>query len=431
MQVLLLRLSPYRFSISLGIASGSTPTRGLATAIFGGLSSGFFASSNYNIIGPAGALSGMLMAYSVKWKTDEVLPWMCLISAAFVAAILLLRLQRFVALVPAPVFEGFTFAVAIIIGLGQLNFALGVTPAQKHESFIWNVYESLSALATPGQLKMPSLVVFIVTTPLLLFLMRKYAKVPWTVIIPFLSIFLGWLGGVPHADEVSSDSSLLPLDLLTLKSKYGDLPFHLYQPLKPLHSIVPNGNVFLLLLDSAGIAFVAVLETLISARIAASRTGLGFDEAAEVRGLAIAHGVCGITGAIPPTGVFVRTALNTSLGATHRFAQVLQATIVAIISLVALPVFLFLPQATIAAILSVAAARMAPVEYLAQLYREGGTSFWLCIGTAAACVVLDPVYGLLLGTILHFLPGILRRLTGRGGNGDIARSVEGEDNAKP
>jgi len=351
---------------------------------------------------------------------------MGLISATFVTAILLLRLQRFVALVPAPVFEGFTFAVAIIIGLGQLNFALGVTPAQKHERFVWNVYETLSAVTSPGQLKMPSFIVFIVTTPLLLFLMRKYAKVPWTVIIPFASIALGWLGGVPHGDD---ELPLLPLDLLTLKSLYGDLPFKLVQPLKPLHSVVNNEDIASLLFDSAGIAFVAVLETLISARIAATRTGISFDEAAEVRGLAIAHAVCGATGALPPTGVFVRTALNTSLGATHRFAQVLQATLVGIISLVGLPVFLFLPQATIAAILVVAAARMAPVEYLGQLWREGGKSFWLCIGTAAACVGLDPVYGLLIGTAFYFLPDILRRLTGRGGNGDSARSVEGEDNA--
>merc|ERR1719359_983795 len=103
----------------------------------------------------------MLMAYSVKW-TDEVLPWMCLISAAFIVAILFLRLHHFVALVPAPVFEGFTFAVAIIIGFGQINFAFGLSPAKKHESFIMNVYESLSAL---DNLRTPSLMIFLMQTP--------------------------------------------------------------------------------------------------------------------------------------------------------------------------------------------------------------------------------------------------------------------------
>merc|ERR1711865_1214060 len=73
-------------SISLGIGSGTTPTRGLATAVFGGLSAGFFGSSDYNIIGPAGALSGMLMAYSVRWS-ENVLPWMSLCSGCFMVII--------------------------------------------------------------------------------------------------------------------------------------------------------------------------------------------------------------------------------------------------------------------------------------------------------------------------------------------------------
>jgi len=116
-------------SISLGIASGTTPTRGLATAIFGGLCAGFFGSSDYNILGPAGALSGMLMSYTVQWG-EEVLPWLSLFSAAICLVIGVLRLEAYMLLLPKSVLEGFTVGVALIIGLNQVNFACGLSPSE-------------------------------------------------------------------------------------------------------------------------------------------------------------------------------------------------------------------------------------------------------------------------------------------------------------
>eukprot|EP00928_Gymnodinium_smaydae_P087042 TRINITY_DN7139_c0_g1_i6.p1 TRINITY_DN7139_c0_g1~~TRINITY_DN7139_c0_g1_i6.p1 ORF type:complete len:888 (+),score=153.93 TRINITY_DN7139_c0_g1_i6:679-3342(+) len=371
-------------SIALGIASGTTPMRGVAAAVFGGLCSGFFGSSDYNIVGPAGALSGMLMSYSVQWG-DDVLPWLSLISAAICLVCALLRLDTYMLLMPKSVFEGFTVGVALIIGLNQINFACGLTPGKKHKLFVMNIVESIITL---GETKWPSLIVFILQAPLLWLLMRKIPKVPWTVILPTVSIGLGLL----------CEYDLLGFDLLTLKSKYGILEPELVVPLKQ------SGATFLeMLIPSFSIAIVAVLETLISAKIAAGRVDRDFDELRELRGLVIGHAVCGATGAMPPTGVFVRTSLNTSLGATHRFSQVLNAIVVAIISLALMPVFSYLPQATIAAILVVASVRMCPMGYLQKLWAEDKGELAICLVTAAICVGEDPVIGLAIGMVLALL----------------------------
>jgi len=170
-----------------------------------------------------------------------------------------------------------------------------------------------------------------------------------------------------------------------------------------LQSVVSNEDMLQFILNSGGVAVVAVLETIISAKIAATRVGRTFDEDAEVRGIAVAHFVCGAVGAMPPTGVFVRTALNASLGATHRFSQVLNSIVVGLISACLMPVFLYLPQGTIAAILVVAAIRMAPFEYMHNLATKNKTGFGLCMITAVMCVVADPVIGLLIGTCIHLV----------------------------
>mmetsp|Transcript_82668 Transcript_82668/g.177106 ORF Transcript_82668/g.177106 Transcript_82668/m.177106 type:complete len:923 (+) Transcript_82668:87-2855(+) len=371
-------------SISLGIASGTTPMRGLGCAVFGGLCAGLFGSSDYNIVGPAGALSGMLMSYTVKWG-DDVLPWLSLISAAICAVCGLLRLDTYMLLMPTSVFEGFTVGVALIIGLNQINFACGLAPGTKHALFIMNIIESIKEL---GATKWPSLIVFLVQAPVLYYLMKKIPKVPWTIIMPLASLPFG----------VLCDSGAIDVDLLTLKSKYGMLKPELVQPLKPL-----NAEPMPLMIAAFSIAIVAVLETLISAKIAATRVDQKFSLLAEMRGLTISHVVCGVVGAMPPTGVFVRTSLNTSLGATHRFSQTLNAVVVAIISLACMPIFSYLPQATIAAILVVAAVRMTPWHYLDKLWKEDKCSLLLCLATAAICVGEDPVIGLGVGMVLALL----------------------------
>jgi len=378
-------------SISLGIASGTTPMRGVATAIFGGLCASLLGSSDYNIVGPAGALSGMFMSYSVRW-TDEILPYLSLISAVLVLVCGLLRLHPYMLIMPTSVFEGFTVGVALIIGLNQINFACGLSPAKKHQLFVMNIIESLKTL---GETKSSSLILFLIQMPALYLLMKKVPKIPGTVIIPLLSIPLGAL----------CDADLLGFELLTLKSKYGMLKPEMVKPLKPLGELAESGEMISVFVAAASTSLVAILETLISAKIAATRVDRNFDELIEMRGLFVAHTVCGVTGAMPPTGVFVRTSLNTQLGSTHRFSQFLNAVVVAIIAAALMPVFSYLPQATIASILVVSSIRMTPVSYLKKLWAENRTSFTVCLVTGAVCVGEDPVIGLAVGMVLALLMG--------------------------
>ena len=53
-------------STALSIASGGTPLMGLATASYGPFIGGMLGGSQYNILGPAGALVNILNALTVK-----------------------------------------------------------------------------------------------------------------------------------------------------------------------------------------------------------------------------------------------------------------------------------------------------------------------------------------------------------------------------
>eukprot|EP00808_Paulinella_micropora_P028470 g82139.t1 len=339
-------------SIALGIASGTTPVAGLATAIWGGLTMGIIGSSNYNILGPAGALCGMLKGYSLHWG-PEILPWISICSAACIFLVRVFRMQGYLLIMPKSVFEGFTLAVGIIIGLGQLNNAFGIKPAQ-HEKFFLNVGESFKAFDTATW---HAAALFAPLFLSLFILMRKVPSVPWMTVLPVASILIGWLTGELNTMDVFK----LP-DPHVLKEAFSD-------------DRVTQKSGF--------------------------KSGFGFDQAQETLGLGATHIMCGLLGGMPCTGVFVRTSINIDLGATHRMSQFMNAAIVLIVTLAAMPVMLYLPLPSIAAVLVTASLRMMPFHYLGELWKHDKGSFALCIFVAALCVVEDPVIGLVVGTLVR------------------------------
>merc|ERR1711935_490385 len=168
---------------------------------------------------------------------------------------------------PTSVFEGFTVAVALIIGFKQMNSALGLHPHHKHGHFFPDVYESFAALDTA---EWGPCVMFFLVVLLLFPLMKKFPSVPWMVLIPVVTILFGWL---------SSEGLLGAWDLPTLKTKYGALQPDIIIMLKPepLSAAFANGDIFGLIIAAGSVAFVAILETLISAKITGFRLDKDFD----------------------------------------------------------------------------------------------------------------------------------------------------------
>lgn len=128
-------------SISLAVASGSTPLIGIITAIWAGVVAALFGGSNYNVVGPTGALSGLIAAYVVAHGTSA-LPTLTILVGLLVLMAYALRLERYLILIPSSVVHGFTLGVAMVIGFGQFNAALGLYGLPKHENFFSNLVES-------------------------------------------------------------------------------------------------------------------------------------------------------------------------------------------------------------------------------------------------------------------------------------------------
>ncbi len=372
-------------SVSLAVASGVTPVIGVMTAIWAGLIAAAFGGSHFNIVGPTGALSGIIATFVFTQGIDNV-PMLAIVAGIVVLAAYFLRLERYLILVPSSVIHGFTLGVAFIIGLNQLNFALGLKGLPTHEKFSGNLLESLKHIPDAS---LPAVAIFVLFFVSLLAFKKYVPKLPGAIFLAPVGILLGYLGQT-HA---------IPLQLETLGMKYGNIDFHLFA--------APHFFYSAKLMKSAlVIALIAILETMLSAKIADGMTKTKHNERKEMLGLGLANVVSGLFGGMPATAALARTSLNVKTGADHKTSAIINSIAVAIISLFLLRFFQFIPMAVIAAILVFVAVQMVETEHFFRFFRFDKTIFGISMAVAVVTVVEDPIVGILLGVVLSLLVSV-------------------------
>lgn len=369
-------------SISLSVASGSTPVVGIITALWAGLIASLFAGSHFNIIGPTGALSGIIATYALLHGAES-LAMLTLVTGVLIMIAYFFHLERYLIFIPSSVIHGFTLGVAFIIGLNQFNSAFGLHGLPQHERFFENVVESIRHI---GSTSLATFGVFLLFLVCLFVFKRLVPKIPSPFLLAPIGILLGYLG---HGHRI-------PLQLETLGDKFTDITFVFFQT--PLLQLSPG-----LFKTAAAVALVAILETMLSAKIADGMTHTKHQERKEMFALGIANLVSGSVGGIPATAALARTALNIKSGATHKISATLNAIFIGGISFFLLGYFSYIPMAVIAAILVYVAIRMVEAEHFKKFYLHERTSFWVALAVAAITVYEDPMIGIAFGTALSLI----------------------------
>ncbi|HCM53273.1 TPA: hypothetical protein DIS57_04940 [Candidatus Wolfebacteria bacterium] len=372
-------------SLSLGVAAGATPLMGVITAIWAGLVAALFGGSNYNVVGPTGALSGLLATYALIHGAAS-LPFLAILSGYIILLFYVLRWERYIVFIPASVVHGFTLGVAFIIGLNQLNFALGLKGLPTHERFFDNVLESFAHI---GQTSGVAVVLFAIALAVIIALRMYVPRIPGAIAIAPFGILIGWL----------AERGIVSWNVQTIASKFGSIPNHIAS--MPHFSLDMIGRQAVI--AALTIAVVAILETLISAKIADGMTKTKSDQRKEMFGLGLANVASGLFGGIPATAALARTSLNIKSGATHKMSAAIAAIGVVIIALVLLSGFQYLPLAFVAAILVSVALFMVEREQFVHLYHFDKRVFGLSFVVAAITIIEDPIMGILFGSVIALL----------------------------
>lgn len=377
-------------SISLAVAAGATPTQGIITAMWAGLIAGLFGGSNFNIMGPTGALSGILATF-VFMNGIGSLPMLSVFVGIAILMAWVLHFERYLIYIPANTIQGFTVGVAFTIAFNQFNFATGLSGLPKHETFIDNLMESFKHLSSAS----PQTVIVFLTFFALLFLVDRFWKklksvpyIPAAALLAPFGILLGYL----------SQTGKIPLVVQTLGMRFTDLSPKFFLPFSLNFDL--NLSFFSTVLT---IALVAIMETMLSAKIADGMTKTKHHKRKEMFGLGLANIVSGFAGGIPATAALARTSLNIRSGATHKSSAVVSAVAVAVISLFLLPYFSYIPLPVVAAILVVVAIRMVEREHMKRMFTIDRKSFFIALFVAFITVWIDPMVGILVGASLSLV----------------------------
>jgi len=292
--------------------------------------------SRVQIGGPTGAFIVVVAGVITQFGYDGLLLATILAGVILVVAALV-RAGRFIALVPEPVIEGFTVGIALIIAVSQLKDLLGLSahvPA--------DLVHGLPALwAARGQANLTALAVGVVAIGGIALFRRL---IPWfpgsLLVIAVASAAVAWL----------------PLPVDTIFSRFGELPSGLPTPSMPHLSIA---RISELLPSAFVIAFLAAVESLLSAIVADRMIGTSHRSGAELLAQGAANIVSPLFGGLPATGAIARTATNVRAGGRTPVAGIIHAITILIITLVAAWLAGYLAMPALAGLLIVTAWLMS------------------------------------------------------------------------
>lgn len=382
--------------IALSIASGAGPVPGVITGVWAGLIAAIFGGSRFNIVGAAGALTTILFAFANFGGQELVfaLPLLAITTGFVMMFVWLLRLDKYLIYIPSSVMYGFAAGVAILIAFGQINDALGLRGVRSENHFFEKIIASFDAINT---WQPTSLTIFVVSLGILIYLKKIQFKVPGAIIVSIIGIAVGWL----------TTNFNLGIKPVTLINKFGQINptiWH-FPDYSRLINIVQNDNSFTarLLSTAAIVSAIAILETLISARIGDKITKTKTNVRREVLGLALANIGSGLFGGLPATGVFIRTGLNIKSGAKGKFSAGLAAVFTGFLAIIFLPLFQYIPMAVIAAILFNTALGLIEIEKFERFWKKETGSLVVSMLVAGITIAEDASYGILLGVVVSLL----------------------------
>jgi SulP family sulfate permease len=361
----------------------------LATAIVAGR--GFLISalggSRVQIGGPTGAFIVVVFGVIAEHGYDG------LVLATFMAGLILLvagwfRAGRLIAFVPEAVVNGFTIGIAVIIATSQIKDFLGLRIAELPADFLgkipvlWAEREAVNPAALGIALLSLGLIVGL----------RRFAPRH-----PGLIVAVAVASGLVAA---------FSLDVDTIHSRFGELPSGLPAPALPELSFQ---RIAELLPSALVIAFLAGVESLLSAMVADRMIGGQHRPNAELTAQGAANVASALFGGLPATGAIARTATNVRAGGRTPVAGIVHAVTILLVMLVAAPLAGYLAMPALAALLVVTAWNMSEPQKWAEHVRARPSDRALLVMTMVLTVLVDLTVAIGAGVALGLAIRLSRR----------------------
>ncbi len=380
--------------MGIALASGVEPMIGLLSGIIGGLIVGTFAGSPMQVSGPAAGLAVMVFQYVEKYGVEALVP-LGVIAGVFQIIMYRFKLAQYFRAISPALIKGMLAGIGLLILISQIHIALINKPGgngMKNILTLPSVFVnnlSTNPIAVTSFLLALSVVALIFLWQKLLPNLNKRFPAPLFAII-VSSVIANVMG-------LSIDFVTIPKDLI---SEINFISFSSF-----------NSFSFGLVFSAIAIAFVASAESLLCVNAVDKMTGEKSDYNQEIFAQGLGNFIAGIVGALPLTGVIVRSSANIESGGKTRGAAIMHGVWLFCLVFFFPQVLQLIPIAALAGILIYTGLKLLNLKGIPEIFKEDKKEGMVFMLTLGLITTTDLLTGVIVGFVISLMTLLSEILT--------------------
>ncbi|MCL1142173.1 SulP family inorganic anion transporter [Shewanella gaetbuli] len=369
-------------ALAFGVASGAGAEAGLWGAILVGFFAALFGGSSTLISEPTGPMTvimtAILTAMVAKYPESGIAIsfTVVMMAGAFQFLLGMLKLGKYVTLMPYSVVSGFMSGIGVILIILQLSPLLG------HAAPAGGVLGTLNALPdTLANIDFKELFLGLLTLATLFLFPKKYRKYVPAQLVALIAVTL-------ISIIFFSDDSI---------RRIGEIPAGLPSLVIPHF----NSEIFTtMVIDALVLGTLGCIDTLLTAVIGDSLTRKEHDSDKELRGQGLANMLSGFFGALPGAGATMGTVTNIQVGARSPLSGMTRAVVLALVVLVAGDLTEPIPMAVLAGIAVYVGFNILDWSFIQRAHKVSMAGMAIMYGVMLLTVFVDLIVAVGLGVFI-------------------------------
>lgn len=375
--------------MGIALASGVPPARGIVTGIIGGIVTGLLAGAPLQVSGPAAGLTvlvfELIQKHGIEWLGISVLGAGLLQYIAGKAG-----LGRMFQAVSPAVIRGMLAGIGVLIFSSQFHVMVDDKPKGGGLANLLSIPEAVNKGLFPADGTAHHLAAFVGVFTLVLIIGWEKLKPKRLALVPAPLVAIVGATSLVAATKWPVAFISVPREL----SEFISLPD--FSGL--------DGISMSLFFSMVALAFIASAETLLCATACdAMHDGDRADYNQELKAQGIGNMFCGFLGALPMTGVVVRTSANIEAGGETRQSAIFHGVWLAAFALLFPGVLSYVPTASLAGILVYIGYKLVDAKAIKDLNAYSRWEVAVYAVTLVTIVTVDLLTGVMAGLGLALL----------------------------